>query len=126
MIGEVKTGIFNGEIGVIRQISPLMRAVVVEFEDDKIVEYSYEMLHELEPAFSITIHKSQGSEFPVVILALSDVAEKLRYRSLLYTAMTRAKKLFVIVGDKNIVYHMVDNNSKKLRFTGLKEFIRRG
>ena len=91
--------------------------------DGRITEYSTEMLDQLELAYAITVHKSQGSEFNVVILPLLGGFEKLYYRNLLYTAVTRAKKMLIIVGSKNVVEAMVANNRRTLRYTCLKDMI---
>ncbi|MDR0946723.1 MAG: ATP-dependent RecD-like DNA helicase [Ruminococcus sp.] len=119
---EKGMGIFNGEIGIIRSILKPDNAVKIDF-DGKLSEYSFDELIQLELSYATTIHKSQGSEFTAVILPLLGGYEKLFYRNLLYTAVTRAKKLLIIVGSKNVVYKMVDNNLRTFRYTGLKRFI---
>ena len=91
--------------------------------DDKTVTYFKEQLDEVELAYAVTVHKSQGSEFDCVILPLFDIPEKLKYRNLLYTAITRAKKLLVIVGKKQIFIQMAENNRKTLRYTLLKDLL---
>lgn len=85
--------------------------------------YSGEEIGQLELAYAVTVHKSQGSEFDCVILPVLDVPYQLRYRNLLYTAVTRAKKMLVIVGSKEVVFKMVANDRKTLRYTGLKTFL---
>ncbi|MDR0974801.1 MAG: ATP-dependent RecD-like DNA helicase [Ruminococcus sp.] len=117
------TGIFNGEIGIIRSIVKEEDSVVIDF-DGKIADYSLDMLRELELAYAITVHKSQGSEFDAVVLPLLGGYEKLYCRNLLYTAVTRAKKLLVIVGSRNVVCKMVDNNLQTMRYTLLEEFLK--
>jgi exodeoxyribonuclease V alpha subunit len=91
--------------------------------DDRHVNYSFEQARQLEPAFAVTVHKSQGSEFEAVVLALSDFSRKLCYRNLLYTAVTRARKLLVVVGDAAMFEAMVYNDRRMLRYTGLRAFL---
>ncbi|UZQ85480.1 ATP-dependent RecD-like DNA helicase [Thermoclostridium stercorarium] len=114
-------GVFNGDMGIIREIDPENDYLTVLFDDGKIVEYSFDMLDELEHSYAITVHKSQGSEFPAVVVALSGVPPMLRLRNLLYTAITRARQLVVIVGDIEILRQMVNNATERERYTGLKE-----
>lgn len=97
---ENSTGVFNGEIGRIEKIDLLERQVKVVFDDGKNVWYQFSELDQLELAYTVTIHKSQGSEFDVVIIAIPQAAPMLLTRNLLYTAITRAKKLLVILGSK--------------------------
>lgn len=124
--GEVKNvgvGIFNGDEGVIKKINSDDEIIVV-FDDCKYVKYSYSMLEELTLSYAITIHKSQGSEYNAVIIPIYKGPPMLMTRNLLYTAITRAKKLVVLVGDENMIYKMVDNNSEIIRYTTLKDKIR--
>ncbi|MFI3225985.1 MAG: ATP-dependent RecD-like DNA helicase [Clostridia bacterium] len=116
-------GMFNGEIGEIVEIDLIEEFLVINF-DEKITMYSFDMLNELDLAYALTVHKAQGSEFEAVVLALSKTTPKLLTRSILYTAITRAKNLLVIVGDKEILSQMVDNNFKNKRYSGLKVRIR--
>ncbi len=120
--GETGMGVFNGDVGKITEIDIRGGIVKVKFED-RVVTYFTENLSELELAYAVTVHKSQGSEFDCVIIPMYDVPSKLKYRNLLYTAVTRAKKLLVIVGDSEVFYQMVENDRKTLRYTMLKEFI---
>ncbi|MCL2426382.1 MAG: ATP-dependent RecD-like DNA helicase, partial [Oscillospiraceae bacterium] len=113
------TGVFNGDVGVIKNIDHDNESVVVDFED-KHVAYSFDKLAELEPAFAMTVHKSQGSEYHTVVLALAHAANMLLSRSVLYTAMTRAKKLLIIVGNPAILEKMVHNDKKQKRYSGLR------
>lgn len=122
-IYENSTGVFNGEIGRIEKIDLSERQVKVVFDDEKNVWYQFSELDQLELAYSITIHKSQGSEFDVVIIAAPQAAPMLLTRNLLYTAITRAKKLLVIVGSKNTIDFMIQNVDSKKRNTGLKSKI---
>ena len=108
-------GMFNGDIGVIREVD--RECITVDF-DGKVVEYSPDMLGELEPAFAVTVHKAQGSEYRAVILAALDGAPMLMTRGVLYTAITRAKELFIIVGDDQAVERMVANNRQTRRIRG--------
>jgi exodeoxyribonuclease V alpha subunit len=103
-------GVFNGDLGTIKQINHYSESLIVVFDDLKEVTYEFTQLDELELAYSITIHKSQGSEYPVVIIPLFKGPSMLLSRNLLYTAVTRAKKLVVLVGDVEILKHMIDNN----------------
>ena len=116
-------GIFNGDMGVIRSIRELTEIVTIEFDEGRIVEYPFKMLEELELAYAITIHKSQGSEYPAVVIPLLSGPRMLMNRNLLYTAVTRAKKCVTLVGDENTFADMVDNISEQRRYCGLKERI---
>ena len=115
-------GLFNGDIGVIETINTSDEVVVIRF-DDKVAEYSYDMLEELELAYAITVHKSQGSEYPVVIMPMCYCAPMLMTRNLLYTAVTRARSMVILVGRADISRKMTDNNRLVLRFTALKDKI---
>ena len=115
-------GMFNGDIGVIRSIDG--EVITVDF-DGKVVEYAPDMLGELEPAFAVTVHKAQGSEYRAVILAALDGAPMLMTRGVLYTAITRAKELLIIVGDDQAVAQMVANNRQTRRYSGLRDRLRR-
>ena len=110
-------GMFNGDIGVIRSVQG--EVITVDF-DGKIVEYAPDQLGELEPAFAVTVHKSQGSEYRAVILAALDGAPMLMTRGVLYTAVTRARELFIIVGDREAVARMVANDRQTRRYSGLR------
>lgn len=121
--GEEKgLGIFNGDIGTIVSIDKHNGYIFIDF-DGRLSSYTLKMAEELELAYAITVHKSQGSEFPAVILPLLGGYDKLYYRNLLYTAVTRAKKLLIIVGSRQRVEFMIENNRKMLRYTGLKQFL---
>ena len=116
---EQGMGVFNGDVGEILQIFPQQECLVVRF-DDRIATYTYDMLNELELAYAVTVHKSQGSEFDAVVLALSDgLPRRLLTRNILYTAITRAKQLLVIVGSGDAVAYMVGNNQKGRRYSAL-------
>ena len=114
------SGIYNGDIGYITFIDNLLEYMIVTFDDDKKVEYRFEELEELEHAYAVTIHKSQGSEYNYVIIPVFNGYPKLFTRNLLYTGMTRAKKMLILVGNKNMINYMVDNVDENNRKTGLK------
>lgn len=118
------TGIFNGDIGIIRQINDYAHEVVVEFDEHRRVTYAYAQLDEIELAYAVTIHKSQGSEYPAVIMPLLTGPKMLFNRNLLYTGVTRAKNCVTILGSRRMVQEMVDNNYQNRRYTGLAERIR--
>ena len=115
----VGTGIFNGDVGTIVEIDPQMETMTVVF-DDRVVDYEFSQLGELEPAYAMTVHKSQGSEYRAVILAAWSGSPYLLTRSVLYTAITRAKELLIIVGREETVAAMTENAKKNRRYTGLK------
>ncbi len=119
--GKFFEGIYNGDIGYIELIDNDEEKLYVKFDEDRLVEYDFDELDQLEHSYAITIHKSQGSEFDYVILPIFTGYKKLLTRNLLYTAMTRAKKMLIIVGNRNVVNYMVDNLESKNRKTGLKE-----
>jgi exodeoxyribonuclease V alpha subunit len=123
--GEKGSGVFNGDIGILQSIEKRTGSFEVKF-DDRTAEYASENIDELELAYAITVHKSQGSEFKAVVLALFSGAPQLLYRNLLYTAVTRARELVVIVGRDSTIRHMVENNKKTKRYTGMEEFLRKG
>ena len=114
-------GVFNGDLGVIRIIDSFAQSVTVEFEEGRMVEYPYGALDELELAYAVTIHKSQGSEYPAVVLPLLSGPRPLMNRNLLYTALTRARKCVTIVGDDRVFAQMVDNVQEQQRFCGLRD-----
>ena len=113
------SGVFNGDCGIIREINEFAGTVTVEFDEGKIVEYTGATLEELELAYAITIHKSQGSEYPAVIIPLLNAPRPLLNRNLLYTAVTRARKCVTIVGSENSVNEMIQNESEMKRNSGL-------
>ncbi len=117
---ELGNGIFNGELGIIENIDKENKTIKVKFDDGKIATYDNADLEQLEHAYAITVHKSQGSEFDVVILVVSQSAPMLLTRNLIYTAMTRAKKLLIVIGPQSVVNYMIQNNTTKQRNTGLK------
>lgn len=112
-------GVFNGDIGCIQRVDNREERITVDF-DGRIVEYTPDMLNELEPAYAVTVHKAQGSEYRAVILAAWDGAPMLLTRGVLYTAITRARELFIIVGDEGKVAQMVANDRQQRRYSGLR------
>lgn len=120
--GNVFDGVFNGDIGFVESINTIAHTMKIRF-DNGVAEYPEDKLSELELAYAITVHKSQGSEFDCVILPLFDTPSQLRYRNLLYTSMTRAKKLLVVVGKPEIFVQMAENDRKTKRYTALANFI---
>ena len=118
------TGVFNGDMGVITEIDPYTESLEVEFDEGRKVKYSFEMTEELELAYAITVHKSQGSEYPAVILPLLPGPRLLYNRNLLYTAVTRAKRCLTIVGSDVTFQEMIQNKSEQERYTSLAERIK--
>ena len=116
------SGIFNGDIGIIEKIDNISSAFSVNFED-RIAVYSFENANEIEHAYAITVHKSQGNEFKAVVMPVFNVIPNLCYRNLLYTAVTRAKNIMVLIGSADVVYNMTANNSRTKRYTALKHFL---
>ncbi len=115
-------GIFNGDIGFIEIIDIARDAIVIDFSGKR-ATYSKEQLSEIELAYAVTVHKSQGSEFDAVIIPMISVNNKLCYRNLLYTAVTRAKKLLILVGTTGCLNSMIENNKTQLRYSALKHFM---
>ncbi len=122
--GETGSGVYNGDIGFIEDINTPSQKVTVRF-DDRVAVYNIEDTSQLELSYAVTVHKSQGSEFPCVIIPLLSTPQQLCYRNLLYTAVTRAKNHIIIIGDRELVGMMTDNNRKTLRYTGLEEFLKK-
>lgn len=120
---EKGMGVFNGDIGIIRQINEFAELVTVEFDEARQVEYSFKQLEELELAYAITIHKSQGSEYPAVVIPIHSGPRMLMTRNLIYTAVTRAKKCVCLVGLSGAFQGMVDNCMEQRRYSGLKKRI---
>lgn len=112
-------GIFNGDIGFIVNADRIRDKIIINF-DDRIAEYDVNMLEDIEHAYAITIHKSQGSEYPIVIIPAYEYSRRLLTRNLLYTAVTRAQEMVIVVGRKSVIYNMVDNNHLAKRYTGLR------
>ncbi len=112
-------GIFNGDMGIIRQINDFAELMIIEFDEGRMVEYPYKLLDELELAYAITIHKSQGSEYPAVVIPLLSGPMMLMNRNLLYTAVTRARKCVTLVGNEVTFQQMIQNTSQQKRYSGL-------
>lgn len=113
-------GVFNGDMGVIEDIDSETETVQILFDDDRRAQYGFDMLSELEMAYAMTVHKSQGSEYPAVILVATPGSPYLLTRSILYTAITRARDLLIVIGDESVVARMVENNHQQRRYSGLK------
>lgn len=118
---EKGMGVFNGDMGIVKEINTFSETMTVEYEEGKTVEYPFKQLDELELAYAITVHKAQGSEYPAVVMPLLSGPRMLMNRNLLYTAITRAKKCVTLVGDDVFFQQMIENVSEKRRYTGLKE-----
>lgn len=116
---EEGMGVFNGDIGIIKSILDIEEMVVVEFEEGKTAKYSFSEMDEMELAYAVTIHKSQGSEYPAVIIPVLGGPRMLLNRNLLYTAVTRAKKCVTLVGSSAVVYQMIKNVNEQKRYSGL-------
>lgn len=120
--GETGEGIFNGDIGIIEKIDKKVKIIKISFYD-KTAAYTYESASDLDFAYAVTVHKSQGNEFDAVIIPMFQGPPQLYYRNLLYTAVTRAKKTLILVGNPHTVEYMVNNNRRTKRYSGLKEFL---
>ena len=118
------TGVFNGDMGIIREINDFAESMTVEFDEGRLAEYPFKLLDELELAYAITIHKAQGSEYPAVVIPLLNGPAMLMNRNLLYTAVTRARRCVTLVGNENTFYGMVKNTSQQRRYSGLCERLR--
>ncbi|MCQ2506575.1 MAG: ATP-dependent RecD-like DNA helicase [Lachnospiraceae bacterium] len=124
-VKENGTGIFNGDVGIVDEINPYSESVRVIFDDGKIVEYPFQGLDELTLAYAVTIHKSQGSEYPAVIIPLLGGGSNLLFnRNVLYTGVTRAKRCVVIIGETNLISRMIHNVNEQKRYTGLSESVK--
>ncbi len=119
--GTEGEGVFNGDVGFISKIDPQDRVVTVRYDDERTVEYDYQQLEELELAYCLSVHKSQGSEFPCVVMPVVGGPPRLLTRNLFYTALTRARKLVVLVGREDAIAAMVNNNHIAARYTTLRQ-----
>ena len=117
--GTVGTGMFNGDVGKIVEIDPSGEWLMMDF-DGRSAAYSLEMLSEVDLAYAQTVHKAQGSEYRAVILAVCEGAPMLLTRGVLYTAITRARELLILVGDEDVVAHMTANDRQQRRYSGLR------
>ncbi|MCI6537906.1 ATP-dependent RecD-like DNA helicase [uncultured Eubacterium sp.] len=118
---EKGLGVFNGDMGIVREINSFSETLTVEYEEHRMVEYPFKELDQLELAYAITIHKSQGSEYPAVIIPLLTGPRMLMNRNLLYTAVTRARKCVTLVGDEKAFYNMEANVNEQKRYSGLRD-----
>lgn len=116
-------GVFNGDVGFVVDVDKLMKTLTVEYDDNRKVEYPFTMLDEIELAYAVTVHKSQGSEYPVVIIPLLQGPKMLMNRNILYTALTRAKECVVFLGDKEVFYSMANDTTVTKRYSGLMDRI---
>jgi exodeoxyribonuclease V alpha subunit len=121
--GESGLGIFNGDMGIVESIDNRDKLMVIIFDEDKRVEYPFTNLDEIDLAYAITVHKSQGSEFPMVIMPVCNYNPMLMSRNLFYTAVTRAKRMVILVGSEKTIMNMTYNNTYRQRYTGLAERI---
>ena len=121
---ETGTGVFNGDMGILRAIDDQGQTAEVEFEEGRFAFYGFRQLEELELAYAVTIHKSQGSEYPAVVLPLLSGPQMLMNRNLLYTAVTRARKCVTVVGNERTFMDMIRNDRQLSRFSALDESIR--
>jgi exodeoxyribonuclease V alpha subunit len=121
---QTGTGVFNGDCGEIKEINLFSEHLLVEFDDNRLVDYSFNQLEEIELAYAVTIHKSQGSEYPAVILPILDGPKLLFNRNLLYTAVTRAKNCVTIVGSDTMLQFMINNKNEQNRYSGLCDRIK--
>lgn len=122
---EEGLGIYNGDIGIILDIDTKKSVMAIEFDDEHLVEYDFAWLDELELAYALTVHKSQGCEFKAVILSVSPVAPMLTVRNLLYTAVTRAREIVVLVGSEDTVARMIANNRETKRYSSLPDKLKK-
>ena len=120
---EKGVGVFNGDMGIVEEINTFAETMTVVFEECRYVEYSFKQLEELELAYAVTIHKSQGSEYPAVVMPLLGGPRMLMSRNLLYTAVTRARTCVTIVGSEATFQELIRNKQEKNRYTSLKERI---
>ena len=113
-------GVFNGDMGIVRSIQSFAETMTIEFDEGRMVEYSFKQLDELELAYAVTIHKSQGSEYPAVVIPLLTGPRLLMNRNLLYTAVTRARKCVTLVGNDTTFQEMIANVNEQKRYSGLR------
>ena len=121
---EEGSGVFNGDVGYIVRMDPAEHMLTVCFDDERFVTYQKQQLDSLELAYCLTVHKSQGSEFPVVVLPVVGGPPMLMARNLLYTALTRARRLVVLVGREDVIAQMVANNHVAKRYTTLRDLLK--
>ena len=114
-------GVYNGDVGILAAINRFAETLTVRFDEEREVEYDFQDAEELELAYAVTIHKSQGSEYPAVVIPIWSGPRMLRTRNLIYTAVTRAKKCVVLIGEPSCFYEMVANTKELERYTGLAD-----
>ena len=122
--GSFGQGIFNGDIGTIVSIDTPNERMEIQFDERRVL-YDFQLLDELEPAYAITVHKSQGSEYPIVIIPLGSASNMLLNRNLFYTAVTRAQRLVILVGRESVIQAMVGNRRQTMRYTGLLQWLKK-
>ena len=122
--GKEGNGIFNGDIGIIEKIDSRESEMTILFDERQVI-YDFSLLEDLEHAYAITVHKSQGSEYPIVIIPMCNAAHMLLTRNLLYTAITRGENMVILVGREEIVEEMVSNNRQSMRYTGLEKWLKK-
>ena len=123
--GESGAGIFNGDVGIVEEIDPAGEMMTIRFDDRRAV-YDSGMLEKLELAYAVTVHKSQGSEYRAVVLVALPAAPALMVRGVLYTGVTRARELLVVVGDDAVLSRMAENDRQQRRYSGLRRRLRLG
>jgi exodeoxyribonuclease V alpha subunit len=123
--GTVGTGIFNGDVGTITEVDPSGELLTIQF-DDRVVTYTTELLTQLDMAYAITVHKAQGSEYRAVVMAAAPAAPSLMVRGVLYTAITRARDLLILVGDDTVPARMAENDRQQRRYSGLRRRLKEG
>ncbi|MEE8886424.1 MAG: ATP-dependent RecD-like DNA helicase [Eubacteriales bacterium] len=123
IVADRGLGVFNGDTGIIKTIDPENETLTVGYDEGKTVQYTFSQLDEIELAYAVTVHKAQGSEYPAVIIPLLGVPHMLQTRNLLYTAVTRARKCVVLIGDESIFQNMISNETEERRYTTLAERI---
>ena len=123
--GTVGTGLFNGDVGLVEEIDPSGELLTVRF-DDRVATYTTDMLTELELAYAVTVHKAQGSEYRAVVLVALPAAPALMVRGVLYTGLTRARDLLVVVGDDSALARMAANDRQQRRYSGLRWRLKKG
>ena len=121
---DMGQGVFNGDMGIVKRIDPLSETVSVAFDENRYVEYEFGALDQLELCYAVTIHKAQGSEYPAVVIPLLHGPKMLMNRNLLYTAVTRARRLVVLIGDPDMMNRMIDNTSEAKRYTSLDLYLK--
>ena len=123
IVVEKGQGVFNGDTGIVTEVDEFSKTLTVTFDEGRCAFYPFNGLDDLELSYAVTIHKSQGSEFPAVVIPLLGGPRPLLNRNILYTAVTRAKRAVVIVGSENTFYEMIRNNTETVRYSGLLDIL---